>query len=121
MNSWLFTAGLAAFFTFSVHVFVGGRLVARPLLEGDYPKRVKTILYGCWHLASLTLAGQAGVLFWAAYDPSVYLLAWAAAVLFAAFFLMTLWIIPSMKASFLRTPHWLMFMVSAGFAFMGLV
>jgi hypothetical protein len=121
MNSWLFAAGVAAVFTFSVHTFIGGRLIARPFLEGDYPARIKVVLYGCWHLATITLAMQAGALFWAAYEPSAAMLAWAAATLYAAYFAMTVWIILLMKAGFKRTPHWLMFSVTACLAFAGLV
>lgn len=58
---WL-AAGLAAL-TFLVHTFVGGRVVARPLLaDGHLPRASKWLSYYCWHIATVLLAAMAATL-----------------------------------------------------------
>lgn len=41
---------------FLVHLFVGGKEVARPLLASDTDPLVLQTLYLCWHLTSVTIA-----------------------------------------------------------------
>lgn len=51
------TGALASAVTFSVHVFVGGRFVARPLLaDKGLPTASKWLNYYCWHVTTLLLA-----------------------------------------------------------------
>src|SRR6478735_10545487 len=60
MNPWLGAAALAAFSTFLIHTFVGGRLIARPLLAArDLPRVPRLTVYYCWHMVSLLLFGMA--------------------------------------------------------------
>lgn len=58
METLLFGAasGLAALW-FGVHVFVGGREIARPLLEtGELRPVVKHTQYLCWHFTTVAIA-----------------------------------------------------------------
>ena len=60
-RGWLWTAlGLATAMTL-VHVIVGGRLIAGPLLASDLETLPKMTLYLCWHGITIVLAGMAGL------------------------------------------------------------
>lgn len=50
------SAALVSFVWFLVHLFVGGKEVARPLLASDTDPLVLQTLYLCWHLTSVTIA-----------------------------------------------------------------
>lgn len=75
------TAATLSAITFVVHVFVGGRYVARPLLDDrSLPRASKWLNYYCWHIVSLliaamTLAFAAFALGWASADLTIFLAA----------------------------------------------
>lgn len=119
MNGWLGAAGLAAAFTFCIHTFVGGRMIAKPLLEGDLPAQMKTVLYGCWHFATICLAAFVVAFFLAAFYPVLISLAWFVSGIFSVLCLMALAIAVWGGAPFLRSPHWMMFSVTALLGFVG--
>lgn len=50
------SASLLSFVWFLVHLFVGGKQVARPLLDSDLDPMVLQTQYLCWHLTSATIA-----------------------------------------------------------------
>ncbi|GJL92299.1 hypothetical protein [Hyphococcus sp.] len=50
--------GLAAAMVI-VHVVIGGRLIARPLLESGLAPLPRLTLYLCWHGITIVLAGMA--------------------------------------------------------------
>lgn len=52
-------AALLSFAWLLVHVFIGGREAARPLLTSDLPPMVLQVLYLCWHIVSVTIAVMA--------------------------------------------------------------
>lgn len=53
-------AALLALATLFVHVFAGGREVARPLLaDSTLPHAAKWLCYYCWHIATLAIAFMA--------------------------------------------------------------
>jgi len=61
-RGWLWVAlGLAAAMT-GVHVVVGGRVIAGPLLASGLETLPKMTLYLCWHGVTIVLAGM-GALF----------------------------------------------------------
>jgi hypothetical protein len=56
MTNWpILSAGLLASATALVHIFLGGKDVARPLLRSSVDEVVKLTLYACWHLVSVAL------------------------------------------------------------------
>lgn len=56
-------ASLAAFASFLVHTFVGGRYASRPLLEArELPKATVWLNYFTWHIATVHLFIMAAVL-----------------------------------------------------------
>jgi hypothetical protein len=55
---WAASASMLA--TFTVHTFVGGAFVARPLLaDRSLPKAAKWLAYYCWHLVTILLIAMA--------------------------------------------------------------
>ena len=64
---WLAVAAAGA--TFAVHAFVGGPVVARPLLaDRGLPPASKWLNYYCWHVTTVTLLFLTGALAGAALD-----------------------------------------------------
>ena len=61
MQSILFTAAaVAALVTFCVHTFVGGRVVATPLLaDQSLPRASKWLNYYCWHITTIQIFAMA--------------------------------------------------------------
>ncbi len=89
MNMWFLAAGLGALFVCWVHVVMGGKDIARPLLEStELNPVVKYTHYYCWHLVTVMIAGLGAMFLLAAFWPEAIMLAGAAAV-FAALF--SLW------------------------------
>ncbi len=61
----LVIAGIASILLCGVHVVLGGRECARPLLDAPLPELTKLPLYACWHAITLHLIGSGGLLIWA--------------------------------------------------------
>ncbi len=56
MNGFLFAAAIASLLTFLLHLFVGGRGVAKPLLNASGIEEVtKLTTYYCWHIVTVVL------------------------------------------------------------------
>ncbi len=54
--NWLWIlSGLLAAVSAAVHLFVGGKDVARPLLNSPLTEEIRLTMYACWHLASASL------------------------------------------------------------------
>lgn len=50
------SAAFVGIITFYIHTFIGGKIVARPLLaDNNLPKASKWLNYYCWHIATLTI------------------------------------------------------------------
>lgn len=63
MNRLLVIAALLAAFTAAIHIFVGGKDTAVPLLTSSITGEPKLTLYAVWHMASVTLTMSAVALF----------------------------------------------------------
>jgi hypothetical protein len=60
MNAWLALAAALAATTTLIHLVLGGREIATPLLAADRLHPVpKFTMYYCWHLVTIVLAAQA--------------------------------------------------------------
>lgn len=71
MNTWLIAASALAALTALVHFFVGGRQVAKPLLDSDeISSLVKYTHYFCWHIVTLALAAMAIGLAYSGLEPA---------------------------------------------------
>ncbi len=118
-NLCLYSAlGLALAMT-GVHVFVGGRLIAEPLLASGLPALPRMTLYLVWHGITVVLAGMAllaaDALFWRKRADAVYLLSGLAGV----FTLLGLATIARFGVSPLDLPQWILFAPMSAAAFFG--
>jgi len=82
MNIWFLLAGLAALFVCVLHIFGGGKISARPLLESSDLKPVaKYTNYYCWHLVTINIAALGVMFMVAAFVESAIEIAWAATII----------------------------------------
>jgi len=89
MNIWFLGAGILSFSLCLLHIFGGGKVAARPLLDTDDLNPVaKYTNYYCWHIVTIVIAGLGVMFLFAAYYVSARELA-VAASLFALSF--SLW------------------------------
>ncbi len=102
-----------------VHLFVGGRLIAAPLLASGLADLPRLTLYLCWHGVTIVLAGMAlliaDALFWRRRADSAFLVA----ALAASFAFLGWVIIIRFGLSPLSLPQWIVFVPMAGAAFFG--
>ncbi len=56
MNLLLVISGALAATTALVHIVVGGKQIAQPLMSSELDSIVKFTMYACWHLVSVSLA-----------------------------------------------------------------
>ncbi len=110
MNYWFLAAAAAAVLTFVVHVFLGGRYVAKPLLKADGLGEVaKYTAYYCWHLVSIVLAGMALAFLRAGLFTGGREVAAASLVFATCAFLWSLMLISRWKLSWIKFPQWMLF------------
>ena len=68
-NIYIVAAGLLALVWLTVHIFVGGRQIARPLLTApDLAPIVRETQYLCWHFTSVAIGSMAGLNLWAVFS-----------------------------------------------------
>jgi hypothetical protein len=118
-NLLLYSALALALAMTGIHVFVGGRLIADPLLASGLSSLPRLTLYLCWHGITVVLAGMAllaaDALFWRRRAGSAYLLA----VLAGLFALIGWLVIARFSLSPLDLPQWIVFMPMSAAAFFG--
>ena len=107
-------AGAFAALWFAVHLFAGGRQIARPLVEAhSLPSVVRHTQYLCWHFTSVAIAGTA-IFFGIAAVTSTIAFATAATLLAAGFFFVGVGLVVSLGESHARLPQgWLFLPVAA--------
>lgn len=122
MNIWFLMAGLAAFCVCGLHIVVGGRTSARPLLDatslGAVPKYTN---YYCWHMVSIVLAAMGGMFLWAASHTNAIELAYVSCALAAAFMFWSFGIVAINKGRFAHFPQWALFAVVTVLGCIGLL
>jgi hypothetical protein len=105
----VFAALVLAAAMVAVHVAVGGRLIARPLLASDLEPLPRMTLYLCWHGITIVLAalalGFADGLFWRKRKDAVIV----STVLAVAFFVLGWGYIAAFGLSPLALPQWIAF------------
>lgn len=119
-NPYLLAASLVAFATCLVHIFVGGRIAARPLLASDLRSLAMHTTYYCWHLVSAALALMAGALAWGAADASGREAALIGAALALAFLIVNVAQNLAQRLSFKRHPQGAFFLAISALALAGL-
>jgi hypothetical protein len=121
MNGFWLAAAFASAATCAVHTFVGGRVIAGPLLAaGDLRTVPKVTAYFCWHMVTIVLAAMTVGFGWAAANPRGAVLAWFLVGLAMAFALLNLglgylWRLHPLR----RLPQWMFFVLIAGLGVAG--
>ena len=121
MNIWFAAAVLTSAATFLIHTFVGGRMVARPLLAAEGLGKVsKYTNYYCWHMVTIVLAAQTLAFAITAQNPSERILAMFASGGALAFMVWGLAMIAIFKLRMTNYPQWLLFLPTALLGMAGL-
>ena len=120
MNVALLVAAVLALVTASIHFFVGGPLIARPLLRSTLPPVPQWTHYYCWHLVSIALVAMAGGFAYAAVVPSGRDVAVLTTGLAVAFMVWSLVLIAWRYRHPWRLPQWSMFAAVSAAALIGL-
>lgn len=69
-NYFFWTAAIMSIITFAVHTFIGGPVVAKPLLANtDLPKASKWLNYYCWHVTTIFNFSMGGAYAYVALNP----------------------------------------------------
>lgn len=122
MHLWLTVAGAAAAGVWALHTFVGGPVIAGPLLKSrDMDSVARYTNYYCWHIVTIVLAGMAVGYFVAAYSAEAVELAWAATLLAAAFAIWSLVLVIWKRQKLFHLPQWLLFVGVTALGAIGLM
>lgn len=121
MNPLLLTASLLAAAICLIHVLLGGREIARPLLAAEGLRSVpKYTSYYCWHLVTIMLAGMSLAFFLAAMPGGARAPASFATVGALAFAVLCLAINARFGLRAWRHPQWALFLPLAATGAAGL-
>lgn len=122
MNLYFLVAALLSVGICALHVVVGGRKVARPLLDAErLSATAKFTNYYCWHLVTIAISALAAAFAIAGTSEAsrdTAMLATAVAGLFAGWSLV---MIAIFRLPLWRFPQWLLFLPVAGLGLAGLV
>lgn len=125
MNIWFVLAGFSAFAVCLTHILLGGKEVARPLLDSPALRPIpKYTNYYCWHIVTIVIAALGGMFIYAAWVPSAFELAWVATLLALSFSLWNIGLYMGKRPEFrswVELPQWLLFMPVWVFGFIGLL
>lgn len=121
MNAWLALAAALAAITTLIHVILGGREIATPLLATERLHAVpKFTMYYCWHLVTIMLAALALALGLAATGLGSRDLAVFATVGAALFCLWGLGMVALFRLRIAHFPQWALFAAIAASGAAGL-
>lgn len=120
MNAWMMTAAVLSLVTAAVHVFAGGRDVARPMLAScDLHAIPKFTNYYCWHMVTMILVVMAAAFVYAAMIGArdIAILATLLAMAFASW---SLALIAWKRLNPVHFPQWILFLSIAAAGIMAL-
>ena len=117
---WIWCACVASAATCLLHIFVGGKSTAKPLLASELGTVAKYTNYYCWHLVTITLAAMAVAYLSAAFWPNAWELAVAATLLAACFALWSIALNLIMKTHPFALPQWILFIPITIFGILGI-
>ncbi|MCK0150261.1 hypothetical protein MWU54_09530 [Marivita sp. S6314] len=105
---WFSIAAVLSFTWLCVHLFLGGKEIAQPLLASQsLTPVVRDTQYLCWHFTSCAIALMAGCFAYAAWSGDASL-AWPATILSGAFALTGIGLVARIGQSHARLPQgWL--------------
>ena len=112
-------AGAFAALWFAVHLIVGGRQIARPLVEAKTLNPVvRHTQYLCWHFTTVAIAGMA-IFFGIAAMSGTIAFATSATLLAAGFFFVGVGLVVSLGESHTRLPQGWLFLPVASLGLVG--
>ena len=110
MNTYFAIAAVFSLFVTGVHFFLGGKQIARPLLEAKtLPNDVRCVQYFCWHITTLSLLLQAILFGIAAAYPAQLNLAIVAAAFAGSIAALGILMPPALKTGYGTMPQGLLF------------
>ncbi len=123
INIWYLIAGILAFSVCLLHIFLGGKEAARPLLNTTALNSVaKYTNYYCWHMVSITIAALGIMFICSGLMPQAYPLAYFATILAGLFSVWNLTLYFAKRKEFrvwYALPQWLLFLPIAVFGLIG--
>ncbi|WP_299685865.1 hypothetical protein [uncultured Tateyamaria sp.] len=115
------SAGALSALWLVVHVIVGGRQIARPLVSATaLSPVVRHTQYLCWHFTTVAIACMAGFFLWAAHAGDATLAA-AGTALATGFFLVGVALVPVVRETYSRLPQGWLFLPVALLGLTGLM
>ncbi len=114
-------AGAIASIWLAIHTIVGGRQIARPLVEAvELSPVVRHTQYLCWHFTTVAIACMV-LLFLLAAITGITAYAISATVLAVGFFLVGVGLVIALGESHVRLPQGWLFLPVAGLGLAGLL
>jgi len=114
-------AGFLCLLAVAIHVAIGGREIARPLLDDEnMPRVARRTAYFCWHLVTVLLVGMTAAFVWAAMDPTAWEAAALATVIAIAATALSLTLAIAGEGPASELPQWGLFLMIAGLGWFGL-
>jgi hypothetical protein len=119
-NYWFAAAGVAAAVTMLLHLVVGGRYIARPLLRSsEMTPTAKFTNYYCWHLVTIYIGLMSFSFFGAAIRVEGFALGMIMTIAAALNTILSIAIILITRQSFKKMPQWALFFIIFVFAALG--
>lgn len=115
MNAYFAIAAVFSMFVTGLHFFLGGKRIARPLLDTKtLPNDVRCVQYFCWHITTLSLLLQAILFGIAAGYPAEMSLAIVATAFAGSIAVLGISMPPVLKIGYKTMPQgWLFVPVTA--------
>ena len=121
MNIWFLFAGALSAAVCAMHVVMGGREAARPLLAStELDQIAKYTNYYCWHLVTIIIAALAVAFFVAAINPEARDIALFAVITALTFSAWSLGMIARFRLPLLPFGQWILFVAIASVGGAGL-
>ena len=120
MNWFLLIATILSFITFAVHLFLGGREIATPLLKSDLDQVPKLTAYYCWHMVTLMLLLMTVTFGYAFFFPGNAALVVTMMIFSIGCALLSFGLIAVYRVSPIQLPQWIFFVLISVFAFISL-
>lgn len=112
MNSFWLAAGVASLATNALHIWLGGREIARRLLDApDLHPVVKWTTYYCWHMATVAMTVMSAMFLAAGLEPQRDVLAVPALALAAGFCVLSIGVVTVGRQPFQLMSQWSLFLV----------
>jgi hypothetical protein len=110
MNTYFAIAAVFSLFVSGLHFFLGGKRIARPLLDAKMvPDNVRCVQYFCWHITTLSLLLQAILFGIAAAYPAEVSLAIVATAFAGGIAVLGILMPPALKIGYKTMPQGLLF------------